>query len=416
MESPGANPYRTAGPTGAAGVPGSGNPYVDGGRGVDRAGGDSGSGDGVLAGAGTPVGSASPYADGGRGEDRAAGGGRPDGGAPVSSGNRYADGGPGGEDAAGGGRTGEGAPGGGSGSPSTGGGRGGDRAGGVGRSGDGAPGEGDTHGGAVRAVDSGNPYNDTVRITERAGGSDRAGGGGASYADTVRIGARGVGGVGGADGIGGPARDEGRVTGPDAGRPSVGGDPQRPAIPDGDRAGGVGGSGDRAPGEGDTPAGPRRAVDGGNPYADAASGAGRAGGSGGQDPARHADPAGGDPHARGLRLRREVLGAGDALARHLDPGDFSADYEDLVTRVAWGDVWSRPGLDRRTRFLLTLSALTAGGHLDELATHTRAALRGGVSPDEIKETLLHASLYCGLPAAGRAFEVARRVVAEETDA
>lgn len=119
---------------------------------------------------------------------------------------------------------------------------------------------------------------------------------------------------------------------------------------------------------------------------------------------------------RGLRLRREVLGAGDALARHLDPGDFSADYEDLVTRVAWGDIWSRPGLDRRTRFLVTLTALTAGGHLDELATHTRAALRGGVSPDEIKETLLHASLYCGLPAVGKAFEVTRRVVAEEADA
>ncbi|WP_435838836.1 carboxymuconolactone decarboxylase family protein [Streptomyces abikoensis] len=398
---------------------------MDGGRGVDRAGGDSRSGDGALAGAGTPVGSASPYVNGGRGEDRAAGGSRPDGGAPVSSGNPYADGGPGGEDAAGGGRAGEGAPGGSSGSPSTGGARGGDRAGGVGRSGDGAPGEGDTHDGAARAVDSGNPYNDTVRIAERAGGSDRAGGGAASYADTVRIGARGVGGVGGVGGaggiggiggVGGAARDEGRVTGPDAGRPSVGGDPQRPAAPDEDRAGGVGGSGDGAPGEGDTPVGSPRAVDGGNPYADTASSAGRAGGSGGQDPARHADPAGGDPHARGLRLRREVLGAGDALARHLDPGDFSADYEDLVTRVAWGDVWSRPGLDRRTRFLLTLSALTAGGHLDELATHTRAALRGGVSPDEIKETLLHASLYCGLPAAGRAFEVARRIVAEETDA
>ncbi|MFQ6194942.1 carboxymuconolactone decarboxylase family protein [Streptomyces sp. NPDC000405] len=320
---------------------------------MDRAGGDSRSGDGALAGAGTPVGSASLYADGGRG---------------------------------------------------------GDRAGGVGRSGDGAPGEGDTHGGAVRAVDSGNPYNDTVRITERAAGGGRAGGGGASYADTVRIGARGAGGAGG------PVPDEGRVTGPDAARPSAGGDPQHPTTPDAERAGGVGRSGDRAPGEGDTPAGPGRVVDSGNPHADAAPSAGRAGGSGGQDPARHADPAGGDPHARGLRLRREVLGAGDALARHLDPGDFSADYEDLVTRVAWGDVWSRPGLDRRTRFLLTLTALTAGGHLDELATHTRAALRGGVSPDEIKETLLHVSLYCGLPAAGRAFEVARRVVAEETEA
>ncbi|MFF4160760.1 carboxymuconolactone decarboxylase family protein [Streptomyces sp. NPDC001678] len=305
-----------------------------------------------------------------------------------------------------------------SGSPYADGGPGVDRAAGVG--GSGAPGEGDTPSAAGRAVGSGNPYNETVRLTERAAGGSGAGDGGRPYADTVRIGADGA------------ARDAARAAGS--------GDPQRPAAPDVDRAAGVGRSGVGAPGEGDTPAGARRTPDSGSPYGDAAPGAGRAAGSGAWDASRRGDsdgdgggggdsdgdggrdaapgraPAGGDPHARGLRLRREVLGAGDALARHLAPGDFSADYEDLVTRVAWGDIWSRPGLDRRTRFLVTLTALTAGGHLDELATHTRAALRGGVSPDEIKETLLQASLYCGLPAVGRAFEVARRVVAEEAGA
>ncbi|MEU3350876.1 carboxymuconolactone decarboxylase family protein [Streptomyces sp. NPDC037389] len=312
--------------------------------------------------------------------------------------------------AAGGGRSGTGVPAGtgavgGLGSPYADGWPGVDRAVGGGRSGDGAPGEGDTPGGAGRAVDSGNPYNDTVRITDRAAGGSRPGDGGAPYADTVRI---------GAGGSGGPARDAARAVGS--------GDPQRPAAPDVDPAAGVGRSDDRAPGEGDTPAGARPTPDSGSPHADTAPSAGRAAGSGAWDAARRGDGhgdgdlAGGDPHARGLRLRREVLGAGDALARHLDPGDFSADYEDLVTRVVWGDIWSRAGLDRRTRFLVTLTALTAGGHLDELATHTRAALRGGVSPDEIKETLLHASLYCGLPAVGKAFEVARRVVAEEADA
>ncbi|MEU2513701.1 alpha/beta fold hydrolase [Streptomyces syringium] len=116
-----------------------------------------------------------------------------------------------------------------------------------------------------------------------------------------------------------------------------------------------------------------------------------------------------DAHATGVRVRREVLGE----ESRKDPEGFRAEYDDFVTRVAWGGTWARPGLDRRTRFLVTLTALTAGGHLDELARYLRAALRDGVTADEIKETFLHTALYCGLPAADAAFAVAERVVAEE---
>ncbi|MGX8909071.1 alpha/beta fold hydrolase [Streptomyces netropsis] len=118
-----------------------------------------------------------------------------------------------------------------------------------------------------------------------------------------------------------------------------------------------------------------------------------------------------DAHATGVRVRREVLG--EESRRDPDPGGFRAEYDDFVTRVAWGGTWARPGLDRRTRFLVTLTALTAGGHLDELARYLRAALRDGVTADEIKETFLHTALYCGLPAADAAFAVAGRIVAEE---
>ncbi|GAA0447100.1 alpha/beta fold hydrolase [Streptomyces sp. NPDC046215] len=128
-------------------------------------------------------------------------------------------------------------------------------------------------------------------------------------------------------------------------------------------------------------------------------------------PATH----GGDLHEQGSRTRREVLG--DAHPGGPETADdFTGDFEDFVTRYAWGATWSRPGLDRRTRSVVTLTALTARGHLDDLAAHTRAALRNGLTPDEIKETLLHTAVYCGIPAAGAAFEVARRVIAEETPA
>jgi 3-oxoadipate enol-lactonase/4-carboxymuconolactone decarboxylase len=121
-----------------------------------------------------------------------------------------------------------------------------------------------------------------------------------------------------------------------------------------------------------------------------------------------------DPYDAGLKVRREVLG--DAHVDRVLAGtdDFAGDFQELLTRYAWGEVWDRPGLDRRTRSCVTLTALVAGGHLDELAVHTRAALRNGLTPGEIKEVLLQAAVYCGVPAANRAFKVAQQVVLEET--
>ena len=91
---------------------------------------------------------------------------------------------------------------------------------------------------------------------------------------------------------------------------------------------------------------------------------------------------------------------------------FTEDFQDLITRYAWGEIWSRDGLDRRTRSCITLTALVALGREEELAMHVRAALRIGLSPDEIKEVLLHSAIYCGVPAANGAFAVAQRVLDE----
>ncbi|MDX3236282.1 alpha/beta fold hydrolase [Streptomyces sp. ME03-5709C] len=121
-----------------------------------------------------------------------------------------------------------------------------------------------------------------------------------------------------------------------------------------------------------------------------------------------------DPYAEGDRTRRELLGDGPAARPGDGAGEFAGDFEDFVTRYAWGEVWNRPGLDRRTRSVITLTALVAGGHHTELAVHTRAALRAGLTPAEIEEVLLHTAVYCGVPAATSAFAVARRVIGEET--
>ncbi|MFD8555263.1 alpha/beta fold hydrolase [Streptomyces fradiae] len=121
-----------------------------------------------------------------------------------------------------------------------------------------------------------------------------------------------------------------------------------------------------------------------------------------------------DPYGPGLRLRREVLGDAHVDAALDGADDLTRDFQELVTRYAWGEVWSRDGLDRRTRSSVALTALTAGGHLDELAVHTRAALRNGLTPTEIREILLQAAVYCGVPAANAAFRVAARVIRQET--
>jgi 3-oxoadipate enol-lactonase/4-carboxymuconolactone decarboxylase len=89
---------------------------------------------------------------------------------------------------------------------------------------------------------------------------------------------------------------------------------------------------------------------------------------------------------------------------------FTQPFQDLITRYAWGEIWTRPGLDRRTRSCITLTALVAHGHLEELAMHVRAARTNGLTPDEIGEVLLQAAIYCGVPAANAAFAVAQRVL------
>jgi 3-oxoadipate enol-lactonase/4-carboxymuconolactone decarboxylase len=117
-------------------------------------------------------------------------------------------------------------------------------------------------------------------------------------------------------------------------------------------------------------------------------------------------------HAEGMEIRRRVLGdehVDRAVARTTA---FTADFQDLITRYAWGEIWSRPGLDLRTRSCMTLVALVALGREDELAMHVRAALRNGLTTDELKEVLLHTAIYCGVPAANGAFAVAQRVLDE----
>jgi 4-carboxymuconolactone decarboxylase len=117
-------------------------------------------------------------------------------------------------------------------------------------------------------------------------------------------------------------------------------------------------------------------------------------------------------HERGMTTRREVLG--DAHVDRAVEGTtpFTAEFQDLITRYAWGEIWTRPGLDRKTRSAITITALVALGRDDELAMHIRAALRNGLTTDEIKEVLLQSAIYCGVPAANSAFAIAQKVLDE----
>jgi 4-carboxymuconolactone decarboxylase len=120
-------------------------------------------------------------------------------------------------------------------------------------------------------------------------------------------------------------------------------------------------------------------------------------------------------HARGMEVRRAVLGDThvDGAIERTTP--FTEAFQDLITRYAWGEIWSRPGLDRRTRSCVTLTALIALGHRHELAMHVRAALRNGLTPAEISEVILQSAIYCGVPAANSAFAIANDVV-QQVDA
>jgi 4-carboxymuconolactone decarboxylase len=118
---------------------------------------------------------------------------------------------------------------------------------------------------------------------------------------------------------------------------------------------------------------------------------------------------------RGMRVRREVLGDEHVDAAVERTTGFTADFQDLITRYAWGEIWTRPGLDRRTRSCITLTALVALGRLEELEVHVHAALRNGLSADEIKEVLLQSAIYCGVPAANAAFAVAQHALADQDE-
>ncbi|MFG2826213.1 4-carboxymuconolactone decarboxylase [Streptomyces sp. NPDC048434] len=135
-----------------------------------------------------------------------------------------------------------------------------------------------------------------------------------------------------------------------------------------------------------------------------------------------ADPAAGLPaaddrsrHAAGTAVRRAVLGDAHVDRSQARTSALTEVFQDFITRYAWGEIWTRPGLSRRTRSCITLTALVARGHHDELAMHLRAALRNGLTPQEIQEVLLQSAVYCGVPAANTAFAVADRIVAAHLD-
>ena len=114
----------------------------------------------------------------------------------------------------------------------------------------------------------------------------------------------------------------------------------------------------------------------------------------------------------GMRARREVLGDEHVDRATEGATEFTREFQEFITRYAGGEIWTRPGLDRKTRSAITLTALIALGHDDELAMHVRAALRNGRTAEEIKEVILQSAIYCGVPAANTAFKIAQGVLDE----
>lgn len=119
---------------------------------------------------------------------------------------------------------------------------------------------------------------------------------------------------------------------------------------------------------------------------------------------------------QGMRVRREVLSDEHVDRATAATTALTADWQDFITRTAWGDVWSRPGLDRRSRSIAVLTSLIAHGHEEELAMHLRAALRNGLTVEEITEVILQSAIYSGVPAANTAFRIASRVLGAAADA
>ena len=117
-------------------------------------------------------------------------------------------------------------------------------------------------------------------------------------------------------------------------------------------------------------------------------------------------------HEQGMTVRRGVLGDAHVDRAVANSTDLTEPFQEFITRYAWGDVWARPGLDRRTRSIVTLAALTSLRAENEIAMHVRAAITNGLTPAEISEVLLHTAIYAGLPAANAAFAIAQRTLAE----
>jgi len=119
-----------------------------------------------------------------------------------------------------------------------------------------------------------------------------------------------------------------------------------------------------------------------------------------------------DRFEKGMAMRKSVLGADHVARAEANKTDFDADYQRFITETAWGSIWTRPGLEKKTRHLLTIAMLAALGKHDELAMHIRATRNTGVTPEELREVFLHVSVYAGVPAANSAFAIAKRVYKE----
>lgn len=135
-------------------------------------------------------------------------------------------------------------------------------------------------------------------------------------------------------------------------------------------------------------------------------------GSGAHDRPSGAGLGDAERYAQGMAVRREVLGDAHVDRAIAGASEFTADFQDFITRGAWGDIWSRPGLDRRSRSVAVLTAMIALGHHEEFVMHVAASRRNGLTVDEIKEVILQAAVYCGVPAANTAFKLAAKALEE----
>ncbi|GAA5228332.1 4-carboxymuconolactone decarboxylase [Paeniglutamicibacter antarcticus] len=120
----------------------------------------------------------------------------------------------------------------------------------------------------------------------------------------------------------------------------------------------------------------------------------------------------GDTYDAGLEVRNEVLGTEHVARATANSTEFTDEFQEMITRYAWGTIWTRDGLERTTRSAITLTALIAGGYWEELEMHVHAALRNGMSTNEIKEVFLQSAIYCSVPAANTAFKIGKDVLAE----